>query len=154
MFDFRVWNPHWRKDDATTDHKLIVHHILNFVCPGIEEHDYKFLINFEPKENYSRHSAKISVTDYETKTKIFKGCAKFKTLNNNHYLRKIWIKNDDPPMTRKENERLSKKLKELRDAETLVPGGEPENRYHIKKGILYMNDECIDEFNLNNQLFC
>ena len=30
-------------DDTTADPKLIIHHILNFICPGIEENDYKLL---------------------------------------------------------------------------------------------------------------
>ena len=75
-------------------------------------------------------------------------------MDRNNYLRKIWIKNDDPPLTRKENERLQNKVKELRETETVVPGEEPANRYYIKKGKLFQNDDIIDEFNLNNQLFC
>ena len=60
-------------------------------------------------------------------------------------------KNDDPPLTRKENERLQTKMKELRDLED---PDNPQNKFYIKKGSLYKNDESIDEFNLNNQLFC
>ena len=76
---------------------------------------------------------------------------KFKPLQADNYLKRIFIKNDDPPLTRKQNGRLRNKMKELRENEDRE---NPENRYHIKKGKLYRNDEeCIDEFNLSNQLF-
>ena len=139
-------------NDAVTDHVEIIHHVLNFVNPGTEKEDYKILFNFEARENFSRHSAKIRVTDVETKFKIFKGCVKLKDLNPDNYLKKIFIKNDDPPLTRKENERLYIKLKELREKEDK---DNPENRYYIKKGKLYKNGgDVVDEFNLSNQLFC
>ena len=137
--------------NAVTDHAEIIQHVLNFVSPGIRKENYKILVNFNAKENHTRHSAKIQVDDYNTKSKIFKGCAKFKNLNDQDYLRKIFLKNDDPPLTRKENERLHNKMKELREQED---PDLPQNKYFIKKGTLYKNDEAIDEFNLNNQLFC
>ena len=138
-------------ENAVNDHEKIIQHVLNFVYPGIEKEHYKILISFDTKENYTRHSAKIRVENTETKTKIFKGCTKFKNLEADNFLRKIFIKNDDPPLTRKENERLQQHMKELRTMEDPV---EPQNRYHIKKGVLYKNgNEQVDEFNLNNQLF-
>ena len=85
------------------------------------------------------------------KTNVFKGCKKFKGMGQTSHLKKIFIKNDDPPLTRKENERLWNKMKELRDAEDVI---NPVNRYHIKGGKLFKNgNECMDTFNLNNQLF-
>ena len=119
--------------------------------PGINQDDYKILKNFDVREGYDRHSAKIRVEDVSTKFDIFKGCAKFKDLREGNYLKKIFLKNDDPPLTRRENERLGKKMTELRKAED---GTNPANRYHIKEGKLFKNgDECIDSFNINNQLF-
>ena len=138
-------------ENAVTSHEDIIHHVLDFVCPGIEKEDYKILVNFDSKDNYTRHSAKIQVEHYNTKSNIFKGCAKFKTLNQENYLRKVFLKNDDPPLTRKENERLGAKMKQMREDED---PDHPQNKYYIKKGKLYKNDEEIDEFNLNNQLFC
>ena len=58
--------------DTTDDHVEIIHHILNFVNPGITKQEYKILVNFDAKENYSRHSAKIRIEDTDTKSKIFK----------------------------------------------------------------------------------
>ena len=138
-------------ENAVTNHVDIVHYVLNFVSPGIDKKNYKILINFDAKENHTRHSAKIQVDIYTIKSNIFKGCAKFKDLGEENYLRKIFLKNDDPPLTRKEHERLHTKMKELREQEH---PDEPQNRYYIKKGTLFKNDEAIDEFNLNNQLFC
>ena len=86
-----------------------------------------------------------------TKTNLFKGFKKFKEVAQTSYLKKIFIKNDDPPLTRKENKRLGRKMKELRKIED---ADNPVNRYHIKGGKLFKNgDECVDTFNLNNQLF-
>ena len=140
-------------ENAITNHVDIIHHVLNFVSPGIDKKSYKILVNFDAKENHTRHSAKIQVYNYTVKSNLFKGCAKFKDLDGESYLRKIFLKNDDPPLTRKEHERLSSKMKGLREQEQVDPDG-PQNRYYIKKGTLYKNDEAIDEFNLNNQLFC
>ena len=54
-------------------------------------------------------------------------------------------------MTRKENDRLFQKMKCLRNSEDQA---NPVNKYHIKSGKLYKNnDEIIDEFNLAHQLF-
>ena len=137
-------------DNAISNHVEIIQHVLNFVSPGIKKDDYKILKSFDAKENYTRHSAKIQVKDYDTKSKIFKGCTKFKDLDERNYLRKIFLKNDDPPLTRKENERLHSKMKQLRELEDPEV---PQNRYFIKERKLYKNEEAIDEFNLNNQLF-
>ena len=69
------------------------------------------------------------------KSNSFKDCAKFKDLDGENYLRKIFL-NDDPPLTRKEHERLSIKMKGLREQEQVDPD-EPQNRYYIKKGTLH-----------------
>ena len=146
--------PHGDEDaDKTSDHAEIIHHVLKFVSPGITKEQYKIIMNFDAKENYSRHSAKIRVEDMDVKSKLFKGCSKFKGLNDDNFLKKIFIKNDDPPLTRKENQRLYGVVKELREKED---PGHPANRYRIKKGKVIKNDDetqVIDEFNLSNQLF-
>ena len=83
------------------------------------------------------------------KIKIFKGCVKFKHVDAENYLKKIFIKNDDPPLTRQENDRLRTKMKGLRELDA-----DSENRYSIKQGKLLKNEEeVVDEFNLSNQLF-
>ena len=82
--------------------------------------------------------------------KIFKGCAKFKDLPAASCIKKIWLKNEDTPMQKKENDRLYSKMRELRNAED---PDNPVNTYKIKSGKLLKNDEVIDNFNLENQIF-
>ena len=145
--------PNQNETDITDDHVEIIHHIMNFVNPGITKDQYKILKNFDAKENYSRHSAKIRVVDMNIKSATFKGCTKFKGLADSDYMKKIFLKNDDPPITRKENERLQGVVKTLREAEDPI---NPENRYRIKKGRIIKNDDetqILDEFNIVNQLF-
>ena len=84
-------------DNSIEDHVKIIHHILSFVNPGVNQDDYKILKNFAAREGYDRHSAKIRVEDVSTKFDIFKGCAKFKDLREGNYLKKIFLKNDDHP---------------------------------------------------------
>lgn len=128
----------------------VLHHVLNFVYPGIEVESYKVLKHFDPREGQERHSTKIVVHESELRSNIFKGCIKFKDLNSTHYLKKVFIKSDEPPLTQKENRRLSTKMKELRDEED---ADNPVNRYYIKYRKLYKNNDVFDEFDINNQLF-
>ena len=94
---------------------------------------------------------KISVESVGTKSTLFKSCSKFKDLPADHYLKKVFLNNDDPPTTRREKDRLYKKMKELRELEDR---NNPVNTYQIKEGKLLKNGvDCIDEFNLCNQLF-
>ena len=53
-------------------------------------------------------------------------------------------------MQKKENDRLYNRLRELRSAED---ADDPANIYKIKSGKLLKNDEVIDTFNLENQIF-
>ena len=138
-------------DDAKVkDPARIIQHVLEFVNPEIEPDNYEILVNFDPaKEGYSRHSAKIRVKDMDVKSKIFRGCKKFKDLHEENYLKKIFIKNDDPPLTRQENDRLRTKLIELKKSDLTS-----QNKYTIQKGKLLKNgEEVLDEFNISNQLF-
>ena len=56
-----------------------------------------------------------------------------------------------PPLTRKENQRIYNKMKDLKE------NGEDNATYTKEKGILYKEIDGrkikIDEFNLNNQIF-
>ena len=65
-------------------------------------------------------------------------------------MKRIWLKNEDTPMQKKENDRLYNKMRELRNAED---PDNPVNMYKIKSGKLFKNDEVIDNFNLENQIF-
>ena len=109
----------------------ILKSVLNITDPGIETTAYHIIKNFEPRENATTHSIKIHVDDLSTKTRILKGCKKFKEIPADHPLKKVYLKNDDPPLTRKENERLYRKVRELRSKEDPQ---NPEDRYIIQKG--------------------
>ena len=143
--------PEGSDEEIENDPKAIIQHVLKFVHPGITADDYKILKNFESKPGHTRHSTKILVNNYDVKSRIFQGCKNFRELDPENYLKKVFIKNDDPPMTRRENDRLFKKMKELREAEDR---DHPDNKYHIKSGKLFKNgDNCIDQFDLSNQIF-
>ena len=98
-------------DTLTSDHKEIINYILTFVKPDIEEENYKILKNFEPRDGNDRHSAKIVVLKDGLKKKIFMGCKKFKDLPVDSPIKKVFLKNKDIPMQRKENDRLYAKLR-------------------------------------------
>ena len=61
-------------------------------------------------------------------------------------MRKVFIKHDASPLHRKENNRIYSKLKKLRLEHT-------DREYKIRKGILYEDDQQIDQFNINNSIF-
>ena len=139
------------EDDAIGDPEIIIHHILGFLHPTITKDCYKVVKNFDTRSGYTRHSAKIPVESLNTKTTLFKSCSKFKDIPPDHFLKKVFLNNDDPPTTRREKDRLYKKMKELRETEDR---NNPVNTYQIKEGKLVKNGvDCIDEFNLCNQLF-
>ena len=53
-------------------------------------------------------------------------------------------------MQKKENDRLYSKMRDLRNAED---ADNPVNTHRIKSGKLLKNEEVIDTFNLENQIF-
>ena len=137
-------------DEPNDDPNVKLRKVMNLVCPNLEEDAYEVLVNFEPKEGYSNHSAKIRAKNISTKTEIFKGTAKLKALGETHPFKRVYLKYDNPPLTRKENDRLHQKMRTLRADEDPA---NPENTYNIKSGKLHKNGTVIDEFNLSNQLF-
>ena len=85
------------------------------------------------------------------KKKIFEGCRKFKDLPLESPIKKVFLKNEDTPLQKKENDRLYQKMRDLR-AEEEDPDN-PTSVYKIRSGKLYKNEEVLDTFNLENQLF-
>ena len=85
------------------------------------------------------------------KKKIFEGCRKFKDLLVDSPIKKVFLKNEDTPLQKKENDRLFKKMRDLRAAEDNPD--EPVNVYRLRSGKLFKKEEVIDTFNLENQLF-
>ena len=70
---------------------------------------------------------------------IIKNCKKLGTLNVGNPFKKIYVRFDDPPLTRQENKRLSDKLYEFRRS------GPDGATYKIQKGKLLEDDTQIDE---------
>ena len=137
--------------NSENDHAVILQSALAIAAPDINTTDYRIPKNFEPRTDSPVHSIKISVTDLNVKTKLLQGSRKLKQLTADSPFKKVFLKNDDPPLTRKENDRLYLKVRELRSKEDAQ---NPENSFIIKSGKLLKNNQPIDEFNLNNVLFC
>ena len=73
---------------------------------------------------------------------------KLKDLDEEHSYRRIFINNDSSPLNRKENDRLSKKLYNLKRQNE--GNGDV---YKMEKGKLYKNRDVIDQFNIANSIF-
>ena len=133
-----------------SDKKEIIQKAFTIVNQQISTQSYKVVKVFDPAQGKTRYSAKIVFDDYNSKMGIVKNCKKLANLNEENPLRKIYVRFDDPPLTRKENKRLSDKRYQLaREAEETGSG----DVYKLEKGKLLKNDAQIDEFNLSNQIF-
>ena len=83
-----------------TDCTAIIKHILTYV---------RILKIFESREGMSRHSAKIIVNENSVKRNIFEGCKKLKDFPDGNPMKKVFLKNEETPLQRKENDRLYQK---------------------------------------------
>ena len=64
-------------------------------------------------------------------------------------MKKVYVKSEQTPLTRKENSRLYGEFKKLQETHK-----DDENmKVVLQKGKLYLNDEVVDEYSLSNQLF-
>ena len=137
-------------EEEITDQKVIVEAVFTLVNNKVTNDKYEVVKVFEPVENGSRYSAKVVFDDFKSKMEIIKNCKKLNQLPEENPLRKVRVRFDDPPLTRKENKRLSDECYRLkREAEETGSG----DVYKLSKGKLLKNDVQIDEFNLSNQIF-
>ena len=102
-------------DDEVDDPRLITNKILKYVLPDISKNDYKIMKSFEPREGNTSHAAKLSIYKEEVKKSLMKNKAKLKTLEETDTLRKVFIKNEETPLARKENDGVYTKMKELKE---------------------------------------
>ena len=81
--------------------------------------------------------------------KVFEKISKFFRLGMPGHAH-AYIKHDLSPLTKKENDRVYTKFKEMR---TAYEG--TQNTVKLKSGKIYVNDDAdpVDEFNLSNQIF-
>ena len=137
-----------RDDVVLNTPKEIIKHIVNVVTPDVTENDYKIVKAFNPREGQDKHSAKLFFTCNDTKNKLLSNTKKLKNLDENHVLRKVFIKNETTPLIRKENDRLYTNMKKLKDENPI-----DRDKFKILKGKLMHGDNIIDEFNMNNSIF-
>ena len=135
---------------VTTDDSVIVKHVLSYLLPDIAQEDYNIDKAFEPKVGFTRHSAIISFTRYEKKVGLLGKSKELKTrTDENHWLRKVFIRSEQTPLTSKENLRMYGEFKKLRDQHV----DDNDTVVKLEKGKLLINDVVVDEFNLMNQIF-
>ena len=136
--------------NMTSDNNRIINNIVSFLLPDISSDDYKINIAFEPKTGFERHSAIISFTDNSKKAELLTKTKELKTRTDpQSWLRKVYMRSEQPPLTSKENSRLFAEMKKLREQ---YEGDETAN-IKLEKGKLTFNGTVVDEFNLTNQIF-
>ena len=133
-------------DHLINDATAIVGNIMDSISTEIKKDDYQIVKSFNPREGYTRHSAKVIFNNNAAKKKVMDNRVNLHNLDENHPYKKVYLKNESSPLTKKENDRLYTKLRKLRV-------DKPEIQYSIKKGKLLEDQEVIDEFNINNSLF-
>ena len=136
-------------DVTLNDQNDIISHILSFVDPNIDQTKYKVIRKIRPKEGYTRHSCLLEFHEFAVKDSLLKKCKMLKDLDEGDSLKKVYIKNESTPLTRKENSRLYGEFQKLLEAHR----GDRNNRVRLDKGKLTLNDNIVDEFNLANQIF-
>ena len=115
----------------------------------VTEEDFQIVKIVELRRNddgYEKNSVKINFHDINIKQLVLKEKLKLKDLGSGRPLPKVFINNDDPLLTHKENTRLRSKAYNLRKEN-------PASNVLIKKGSLYHNTVQIDKFDLSNQIF-
>ena len=122
---------------------------MTFVKPNVTEDDYEIVKSFPAREGFTRHACLLDFGDFDVKSDVLKNTNKLNELNVDHVFKKVYIKSEQTPLTRKENSRLYDQFKKLRETHK----DNAENRIRLEKGKLYMNNDVVDEFNLANQIF-
>lgn len=133
-------------NDSIDDPMEKVKVVLREVNNNLNEDDYSIFM-FDPftKDDGSiTHSAKVTFTSIDLRKQILANSKTLKEKGN--FFKSIYCKNDETKLARKENFRLRKKAKELREQF-------PNDIVKIEKGVLKHRDIQVDKFDLNNQLF-
>ena len=91
----------------------IIPRILSFVEPNINDGDYKVVRTFPAKEGFTRHCCLLEFKDRKVKEELLKKSKTLKDLAEEHVLKKVYIKSDQTPLTRKENSRIYNEFKKL-----------------------------------------
>ena len=116
--------------------------ILKETDASVSAESYK-LVKFKPADGRDTHVCKLIFKNYEDKMKVF---TKSNKLKQNNAMKKVFLKWDEPKLTRLENDRLRSKKKKMSE-------DYPDETIELKKGILYRNSIECDKINIENQIF-
>ena len=137
-------------ENVTNDKNKIIEEIISRIDHDMTNENYLVKHIFNPTDGRTKYSAKITFNSTNAKMSILRNAKRLGHSAQDDALRKVFVRSEDPPLTRKENKRLADKLR------TLKSSLEPDSniKYKLLKGKLLENETVIDQFNLFNQLFC
>ena len=118
-------------------------HLFSSLVPGMDASSVSDIRRLGQQVDGRPRLPLVKMNSFEMKRRILAETKKLKGLKE---LGDIYINQDLPPMTRRENQRLRKVMKDKR----LI---EPQSDIVIRKGKLLVNEVQIDEFDLRNQIF-
>lgn len=143
-------------DKNKIEDEVYIANVLKICDPEIRIDDFELIKSFDPFEDEHgqkkvTHGAKIRLNSAEKKRKLMNGKSELKKMTHDTFIPKIFIHDDQPYYSRKENDRLRKHKKDIISKNS---SAEP----YIKAGKLYSKDEknvyvIVDTFNIENQLF-
>ena len=135
-----------RDDNSVDEPEDKVKAILNELNPDLTNQDYtiRMFDPFTKIDGTITHSAKITFKSIEKKKETLSNSKSLK--DKEEFFSSVYVKNDETKNSRSENYRLRKKAKALREEF-------PNDVIKIERGVLTRNDNQIDKFDLNNQIF-
>ena len=98
---------------------------------------------FPAAENRETHVCRVTFDNVNIKMAVINNAKKLKSKPG---FERIYVKWDEPKLTRKENLRLWKKMKEIKT-------NHPDDSVELKHGIIRHNNVECDKFSLMNQIF-
>ena len=105
---------------------------------------YSVKLLTKPNPNTSALVVKAECKNAEVKKHITQKKTALAKLPDDHALKRVFLKSDEPKMTRRENERLRRKRATLASTHDNVT---------LRQGKLSVDGNVVDEFNLANQLY-
>ena len=101
------------------------------------------------RDGLPRHSCLLGFKDPDAKKNVLSNSKKLNGLEEGDPMRRVFIKNEQTPLTRKENTRLYNEFKKLVETHK----DDQDMNVKLERGKLFLNDQQVDEFSLANQLF-
>jgi hypothetical protein len=132
-------------DNTFTTAKEKLGAIMKEIQVTLNDDDYT-LHDIPVSQERETQIIKITVKDMDMKKKIMDNKNKVNDLRDEHPWKYVYMKNDEPLMTRKENDRIRYRKRCLKREY-------PHDEFKIEKGKLYHGGVVVDSFNLDNQLF-